>query len=105
MIGSIAFVAVGVIVLATNPAANWLVATAGISFFGFCAAVFMLVARRRSLGSITALRPWSTTNCPDAVITVGSSRRYRHVCFWDVIIFCWHEAAEHGFPQVGREWG
>jgi hypothetical protein len=50
MIFSIAFVALGVILLAINPAANWLVATESIIFFGFCAVVlmFMLVVRRRS---------------------------------------------------------
>jgi hypothetical protein len=50
MIGSIAFVALGVILLAINPAANRLVATESILFFGFCAVVlmFMLVVRRRS---------------------------------------------------------
>jgi hypothetical protein len=50
MIASIAFVVLSVILLAINPAANQVVATKGIIFFGFCAAVsmFMLVVRRRS---------------------------------------------------------
>jgi hypothetical protein len=50
MIGSIAFVALGVILLAIDPAANWLLATVTIIFFGLCAVVsmFMLVVRQWS---------------------------------------------------------
>jgi hypothetical protein len=50
MIFSIAFVGLGVIDLAINPAANWLVAKEAIIFFGFCTVVlmFMLVVPRRS---------------------------------------------------------
>ena len=36
-IGSIAFVALGVILLAVDPASNWPLATVTIIFFGFCA--------------------------------------------------------------------
>jgi hypothetical protein len=59
MIGSIAFVALCVILLAINPTANRLVAMEGILFFGFCAVILtsMLIARRRSLRSIDGPRP------------------------------------------------
>jgi hypothetical protein len=46
MIGSIAFVVLSVILLAINPAANQVVATKGIIFFGFCAVVSMFMLRR-----------------------------------------------------------
>jgi len=50
VVGSIAFVALGVILLASDPAGNWPLATVTIILFGFCAAVliFMLVVRQWS---------------------------------------------------------
>jgi hypothetical protein len=46
MIGSIALVVLSVILLAINPAANQVVATKGIIFFGFCAVVSIFMLRR-----------------------------------------------------------
>jgi len=48
-VGALAFVVLGIVILAVNPR-NWLIAITSIVFFGLCAASFtrMLMLRRRS---------------------------------------------------------